>query len=94
MEIQVALNAIDAALVIGIAVPSLFLARRIKQPKLRLLTGLLSGFLLIHGLYHATFALGAAYELDLLGSASDIVVEPLGWLLFLVFAVFLLRYSD
>ena len=93
MDPEFALNAVDALLTIGVAIPCLYMATRLKQPNLRLLTFLLSGFLLVHGVYHATSVLGALPGLDVLGELSDLVVEPLGWVLFLLFAVFLVRYS-
>ncbi|MBI3859348.1 MAG: hypothetical protein HY296_03800 [Thaumarchaeota archaeon] len=94
MDLQIALNILDGALVLGVAIPSLFLARTVKQPKLRLLAGLLSGFLLIHGLYHATFVLGSMPGLEALGDLSGVIVEPAGWLLFFIFSVLLWRYSE
>ena len=83
----------DALLIIGVAIPCLYMATKVKQSSLRLLTSLLSLFLLVHGAYHATAALGPLPGLGALGELSDLVVEPLGWVLFFLFAVYLVRYS-
>ncbi len=90
---EVMLNALDAVLIIGVAIPCLLMAFKVKQPKLRLLTALLSLFLLLHGSYHGLAALGTLAGFDAVGQLSDLVVEPLGWAIFLAFAVYLWRYS-
>jgi len=86
-----ALNILDAVLIIGIAIPSLYMAFKVSQPKLRIATVLLAAFLLVHGLYHATSALGTLGGLGVLGTASDLFFEPFGYLLFLAFAVYFAR---
>jgi hypothetical protein len=92
LDTEFLLNLFDAVLIIGISLPTLVIAVKVKQPRLRLLTSLLTGFLIVHGVYHLTAAAGAVQGLDVLGQVSDLVIEPIGWLVFLVFAVFLVRY--
>ncbi len=87
------LNTLDAVLIIGVGIPCLVMALRVKQPKLRLLTALLSIFLLVHGSYHGLAALGTTGGFDAVGQLSDLIVEPVGWAIFLVFAFYLWRYS-
>lgn len=87
------LNSIDAALIIGISLPTLIMATRIKRPPFRVLTVLLSAFLLFHGLYHLTGSLGTLAGYDWLGDVSDTVFEPFGWLFFFAFAAYLGRKS-
>lgn len=94
MDLQTLLNLFDAILVVGVAVPSLVLAFRIKQPRLRVLTGLLAGFLLVHGAYHGSFAAASLPGLDVFATAADVVIEPAGWLLFFAFTLYLLRSSE
>ncbi len=91
MDIEFILNVLDAALIIGIALPSMYIAARIPQRKLRLLTSLLAGFLAVHGLYHVTAALGGVAGFEFFGTLADQVVEPLSWILFLSFAVYFAR---
>jgi hypothetical protein len=93
LDLEFGLNVLDAILIMGIAFPSLFIASRIRQRKLRILTMLLAGFLVLHGLYHITAALGGIVGLEFFGTISDLLVEPLGWLLFLSFAVYFARNS-
>jgi hypothetical protein len=93
LDVEFSLNVIDALLILAISLPTFYIATKVKQSKLRLLTLLLTGFLIFHGLYHATAALGTLPGLDTLGTLSDLFFEPLGWLIFLLFAVYLARYS-
>ncbi|MDV3293950.1 MAG: hypothetical protein LYZ70_06735 [Nitrososphaerales archaeon] len=94
MNTDFMLNILDAALIIGVALPSLYMATRVNQPKLRILTILLSSFLIFHGLYHATSALGTLGGLGFLGYASDVFFEPFGYLLLLFFAVYYWRSAS
>ncbi|MDA4126773.1 MAG: hypothetical protein OK452_06195 [Thaumarchaeota archaeon] len=93
MDIELLLNLFDAAIIIGIAVPTLYMASKVKQPKLRMLTIILASFLVVHGLYHAAAALGSLPGLDIVGISSELVIEPIGWLLFFAFAVYFFRKS-
>ncbi|HEV2139044.1 MAG TPA: hypothetical protein VGR53_09385 [Nitrososphaerales archaeon] len=93
MDIELLLNLFDAAIIIGIAVPTLYMATKVKQSKLRMLTTLLASFLIVHGFYHGAAALGSVPGLDLVGISSDLLIEPIGWLLFFAFAVYFLRKS-
>jgi len=93
VDIELLLNLFDAAIIIGIAVPTLYMANKVKQPKLRMLTILLASFLVVHGLYHGAAALGSLPGLDIIGISSDVLIEPIGWLLFFAFAVYFLRNS-
>jgi len=84
------LNTFDAAVVLGISLPAVFMASKISRAPLRNLSLLLSSFLFVHGLYHLVEALATFDALSSLGPLSDAVVEPAGWgLLF----VFMLYYS-
>jgi len=93
VDIELLLNLFDAVVIIGISVPTLYMATRVKQPKLRLLTILLASFLVVHGLYHGAAALGSLPGLDILGTASDLLIEPISWVIFFAFAVYFLRNS-
>ena len=93
MDIELLLNIFDAVIIIGIGIPSVYVATKIEQRRLRILTLLLASFLVIHGLYHMTASLGGLPGLDFFGGISDQVVEPLGWLLFLSFTLYFARNS-
>jgi hypothetical protein len=93
VDIELLLNLFDAVIIIGVAVPTLYMATKVKQPKLRMITILLASFLVVHGLYHGAAALGSLSGLDILATASDLVIEPVGWIIFFAFAVYFLRNS-
>jgi hypothetical protein len=82
------LNVFDAAVVLGISFPAIFMASKISGPPLRNLSLLLSSFLLVHGLYHLAEALATFDALSYFGVLSDAVVEPAGWALLFVFMVY------
>jgi predicted membrane channel-forming protein YqfA (hemolysin III family) len=87
------LNAFDAAIILGISVPAVFMASKIpKQPlPLRTFSLLLSSFLVVHGLYHLAEALGTFDSLSIFSSISDVIVEPAGWVLLFAFVVYYAR---
>lgn len=93
MDIELLLNLFDAVIIVGIAVPTLYMAIKVRQPKLRMITILLASFLVVHGLYHGAAALGTLPGLNALGLSSDLLIEPVGWLVFFAFAVYFLRNS-
>jgi hypothetical protein len=93
VDIELLLNLFDAVIIIGISIPTLYMASKVKQPKLRMLTILLATFLVVHGLYHGAAALGSIPGLDILGTSSDLLVEPVGWVIFFAFSVYFLRNS-
>lgn len=69
----------------------MYMAAKVKQPKLRMITILLASFLVVHGLYHGTAALGSLPGLGVLGTSSDLLVEPISWLIFFAFSFYFLR---
>lgn len=93
VDVEFLLNSVDAIMILSIGVLTIYLVTKIGQRKLRLLTLLLAGFLMIHGIYHFTAAIGSFYNIDVLGTVSDAVVEPIGWLVFLAFAIYFARNS-
>jgi hypothetical protein len=93
LDLEFLLNVVDAVMIFSIAFLTVYLVTKIGQRKLRLLTLLLAGFLILHALYHLTAALGGIQGLEFLGTLSDVIVEPVGWLVFLAFAVYFARNS-
>lgn len=93
MDYYEILNLVSAALVIGASVTTFIMARKITQSSPKILTVLLSSFLLVHGLYHLTYFSENFFSLDYLGYLSDSFIEPLGWAILLAFAVYLARRS-
>jgi hypothetical protein len=67
------------------------MASKVRQPKLRILTSLLAGFLLVHGLYHLTYALSDITGLLFLNAASRLLLGPLGYFLLFVFVLYFAR---
>ena len=82
------LNLFDAVIIIGVAIPSLYMATKIDQRQLRTLTSLLAAFLLFHGLYHLTYVLSDLTGVAAFETASELFFAPFGYLLFLVFAIY------
>jgi hypothetical protein len=93
MDLEFWLNVLDALLIFGIAFPTVYLTTKIGHRKLRLLTLLLAVFLIFHGAYHLTAALGGVSGLDFFGPIADTFVEPVGWVVFLAFAIYFARNS-
>lgn len=91
MDLEFYLNVLDFLLIAGIALATAYLSTKIGHRKLRLLTTLLAGFLILHGIYHLTAAIGGLAGLDYVGIFAETVVEPLSWAFFLAFAVYFLR---
>jgi hypothetical protein len=91
LSLEVVLNAFDAALIIGVAVPTLVMASRVKNLTLRRLTVLLSLFILVHGLYHLFSAVGAGLNIGLLTFLGDSLVEPTSYAVLLAFVIYYWR---
>jgi len=91
LSLEFSLNVVNTILILGVSLPSIYMARRVSAPTLKRLSILLSSFLFFHGVYHLTEALGAYSRFDLFSFLSDAVFEPLGWFLLLAFAAFYFR---
>jgi hypothetical protein len=94
MDIITELNAFDAAIILAIAVPTVYVATKITLPKLRLLSIVLASFLVIHGLYHLSAVVSEAYGGAVLDFLSDGIIEPLSFAVFLFFAIMLYRLGE
>lgn len=86
MSLGLGLGSYDAIIILGVSLPALLVASRIQNPKLRTLSLLLAAFLVLHGLFHATAVLSFTYNSDILEAISIGVVQPLSYLVLLVFA--------
>lgn len=91
LDVDTILNLLDAVLIIGVAIPSVFMATKVAQPKLRTLTILLAGFLAIHGIYHLSAALSGLTGVGFFGISANLFFGPFGYLLLLGFAVYFYR---
>jgi hypothetical protein len=91
VDYSLLLNSFDAAIILGVSFPTIFMASRISKAPLRNLSLVLSSFLLVHGLYHLGEALGTFDSLSFLGSLSDAIIEPAGWVLLFAFMVYYTR---
>jgi hypothetical protein len=85
------LNLFNGIIILGVSVPTLYMASRIKITTLRVLFVLFSTFLIFHGLYHFTYFLGDYTGSDFIGSLSDVVLEPASYLALLSFVVYFSR---
>ena len=94
MSLELVLNALDAALILGVSIPSAVMAARIKVPKLRTLGVLLASFLAIHGAYHLFGVLSATYGGDLLDFLPDGLLEPISYVVLMAFGVYLYRLGE
>ncbi|GEM_PF-5063524 len=81
-------------MILGVSIPAFFVAMFIENPKLRTLAFLLVGFLLLHGLYHATAVLSSYYDIDFLEFLSLSVAQPLSYLVLALFAYKLYKLGD
>lgn len=94
MSLDLVLNSFDAVVILAISLPAVWMARKIEVPKLRLLGTLLALFLVVHGVYHLTAVLSAYYGGDLLDFLSDGFVEPISYLILVVFGVTFYRLGE
>jgi len=94
MSLNFYLNLVDVVLILGVSVPSVVMAMRIKVSRLRTLGILLASFFVIHGIYHLTAVLSAVYGGGVLDFLSDGFVEPLSYLVLLVFGLRLYRLGE
>jgi len=94
MDIITELNAFDAAIILAIAVPTVYVATKVTLPKLRLLSIVLASFLVIHGLYHLSAVVSETYGGAALDFLSDGIIEPLSFAVFLFFAMMLYRLGE
>ena len=81
------LNLFDAIIIVGIACPTLYISTKIRIKSARVLFALLSGFLIVHGLYHLMYFLGDYANSDAIALGDD-VVEPLSYALLFSFAIY------
>ena len=91
MDYGALLNAFDAAIILGVSIPSIFMAGRISKQPVRNLSLMLSSFLFVHGLYHISEALATFDSLSFFGPLSDVIIEPAGWVLLFGFMVYFAR---
>ncbi len=93
MDYETVLNGLISLIIIVPAMLTIYLATRISkvQTPLRILTLLLGGFLLMHGMYHLLEFSETALSLNSLGFVSDSFVEPASWAFFVAFAAYYLR---
>lgn len=85
------LNLFNAILIIGVALPTMYMGARIKLRPLKILYFLLPSFLLLHGLYHLFSFLEGLSGNGLFGFLGDMIMEPLGYILLFVFVVYFAR---
>jgi hypothetical protein len=86
------LNLFDSLIIIIPAIITILLAWRVKGSvnPLRILTGLLATFLLIHGTYHFLEFYDSAFNSDMIGFVADAFVEPLSWAMLVAFGAYYL----
>jgi hypothetical protein len=85
------LNLFNAILIIGVALPTLYMGSRMRLRPLKILYFLLPSFLLLHGLYHLFAFLGEFSGNALFGFVADTDLAPLSYILLFVFAIYFAR---
>jgi hypothetical protein len=87
LDINSYLHLFDAIIIIGVAAPTLYISTKITLKPISILFGLLSAFLIVHGLYHLTYFLA-----DFTGSEAiafgNVVLQPLSYVLLFGFAIY------
>jgi hypothetical protein len=84
------LNLLDALMIIGISLPTLYMSAGIKIAPLRILFVSLTVFLILHGLYHLTYFLDDYTGIAWVG-LGNVVLEPLSYVALLSFAIYFAR---
>ena|SRR5690348_9852847 len=84
------LNLFNGIIIVGVSAPTLYMASRIKIAPLKVLFGLFSTFLIIHGVYHLFYFLGDFTSSDFI-TAADNALEPVSYLILLGFVIYFAR---
>lgn len=87
LDVNSYLNLFDAIIILAVALPTLYISTRIKTRNAKVLFVLLSGFLLVHGIYHLTYFLGDYTNSDAI-AFGDALIEPLSYVLLFSFALY------
>jgi hypothetical protein len=81
------LNLFNAVIIIGVALPTLYISTKIRIKPVRILFALLSAFLIVHGLYHLTYFLGDYTGSDAV-AFGDELLQPFSYVLLFAFAIY------
>ena len=87
LTLESTLNLVNATLLIASSTIPLLMAWRAKPSPIRILSILLTSFILVHGIYH----LVAFLEVEPLMLLGEAVIEPLSWLLLFAFSIYYAR---
>jgi len=87
LDINSYLNLFDAVMIIGVSLPTLYISTKIEIGPVRILFGLFSAFLIVHGLYHLTYFLGDYTNSEAVIFGNEIL-QPLSYLFLFGFAVY------
>jgi hypothetical protein len=90
LDVNSYLNLFDGMVIIGVALPTLYISTRIKIKSAKVLFGLLSTFLVLHGLYHLTYFLGDYTNSNAI-AFGDELIQPLSYVFLFAFAVYFAR---
>jgi hypothetical protein len=93
ISIEAALNLMDSVIIIIPAIATIILAWRVKNAigPLRILTTLLALFLVIHGLFHFDAFYNIAFNSAWAGFIGSVIIQPLSWVVLVVFSVYYLK---
>ena len=89
MSLENSLNAFNALFMFAAAVGPVYFAFKVDNPRLRVLSSLFAGFLILHGLYH----LAGVPEEAFANFVSDAILEPLSYIVLLIFAFYYSRWG-
>ncbi len=90
MSLENSLNSFNAIFMFVAAVGPVYFAFKVDNRRLRVLSCLFAGFLILHGFYH----LAGVAEEDFANFVSDAIFEPLSYIVLLIFAFFYARWVD
>jgi hypothetical protein len=87
LDVNSYLNLFDAIVIAGVAFPTLYISTRIGTRTVKVLFVLLSGFLVVHGLYHLMYFLGDYTDSGAIALGNDLI-EPASYALLFSFSVY------
>ncbi len=90
MSLENSLNVFNALFMFVAAVGPVYFAFKVDNRRLRILSALFAGFLVLHGLYH----LAGIPEEEIANFVGDTVLEPFSYIVLLIFALFYGKWVD
>lgn len=90
MPLVNSLNVLNAVFMFVAAIAPMYFAFKVDNRRLRVLSFLFAGFIVLHGLYHLA---GVPAE-DFANFIGDVILEPISYIVLLIFAFFYAKWVD